>query len=89
MFDLLAQTDVSGSVSRGTTSRNDECSAAVGLRFMSSNSAPFPSATTARTRVPKARYCAGNSRHPSPRAAPDTALLKRICTVHLGSRQTW
>lgn len=49
MFDFLAQTGASGCASRGTTSRNGECSAAGILRLMNANPDHFPIATSART----------------------------------------
>jgi putative transposase len=42
-----------------------------------------------RLGVSKAGYSAWASWQPSARAVADAALLKRICTVHLGSRQTY
>lgn len=38
--------------------------------------------------VSKAGDYAGASRQPSARAVADAAMLKRICAIHLGSRQT-
>ena len=57
---------------------------------MSANQADFPIATMARVLgVSKAGYYAWTSRQPSARAMADIALLKRIRTVHLGSRETY
>jgi putative transposase len=57
---------------------------------MSANQADFPIATMARTLgVPKAGYYAWTSRQPSAHTVADAALLKRIRTVHLSSRQTY
>lgn len=57
---------------------------------MSANQADFPIATMARTLgVSKAGYYAWTSRQPSAHAVADAALLKRIRTVHLSSRQTY
>ena len=57
---------------------------------MNANQAAFPIATMARVLgVSKAGYYAWASRQPSARAVADAALLKRIRTVHLGSRQTY
>jgi putative transposase len=57
---------------------------------MSANQADFPIATMARTLgVPKAGYHAWTSRQPSAHTVADAALLKRIRTVHLSSRQTY
>lgn len=57
---------------------------------MSANQADFPIATMARTLgVSKAGYYAWTRRQPSAHAVADAALLKRIRTVHLSSRQTY
>ncbi|WP_342152912.1 IS3 family transposase [Methylorubrum sp. SB2] len=57
---------------------------------MSANQADFPVAAMARVLgVSKAGYYAWAGREPSARAVADVALLKRIRTVHLGSRQTY
>lgn len=57
---------------------------------MSANQADFPVAAMARVLgVSKAGYYAWAGRAPSARAVADAALLKRIRTVHLGSRQTY
>lgn len=57
---------------------------------MNANQADFPIATMARTLgVSKAGYYAWTSRQPSAHAVADAALLKRIRTVHLSSRQTY
>lgn len=57
---------------------------------MSANQADFPIAVMARTLgVSKAGYYAWAGRAPSAHAVADAALLKRIRTVHLGSRQTY
>ena len=57
---------------------------------MSANQADFPIATMARTLgVSKAGYYAWTSRQPSAHAVADAALLKRIRTVHLSSRQIY
>ena len=57
---------------------------------MSANQADFPVAAMARVLgVSKAGYYAWAGREPSARAVADAALLKRIRTVHLGSRQTY
>ena len=57
---------------------------------MSANQARFPIAAMARVLgVSKAGYDAWLQRPPSARATADAALLKRIKTVHAGSRQTY
>ncbi len=57
---------------------------------MSANQAEFPIATMARTLgVSRAGYYAWTSRQPSAHVVADAALLKRIRTVHLSSRQTY
>ena len=57
---------------------------------MSANQAAFPIATMARVLgVSEAGYDAWVDRQPSARAVADAALLKRIRTVHLGSRETY
>lgn len=57
---------------------------------MSANQARFPIATMAHVLgVSKAGYYAWASRPPSARAQADAALLKRIRTIHLGSRETY
>ncbi|EHP71492.1 IS3 family transposase, partial [Methylorubrum extorquens] len=57
---------------------------------MSANQADFPVTAMARVLgVSKAGYYAWAGREPSARAVADAALLKRIRTVHLGSRQTY
>ncbi len=57
---------------------------------MSANQACFPVAAMARVLgVSKAGYYAWLRRAPSAHAIADTALLKRIRTVHLSSRQTY
>ena len=57
---------------------------------MSANQACFPIAAMARVLgVSKAGYYAWLQRPPSARATADAALLKRIETVHAGSRQTY
>jgi putative transposase len=57
---------------------------------MSANQACFPIAAMARVLgVSKAGYYAWLQRPPSARATADAALLKRIKTVHAGSRQTY
>src|SRR3954467_1649163 len=57
---------------------------------MSANQASFPIAAMARVLgVSKAGYYAWVQRPPSAHAAADAALLKRIKTVHAGSRQTY
>ncbi|UMY16036.1 IS3 family transposase [Methylobacterium organophilum] len=54
------------------------------------NQADFPISVMARTLgVSKAGYYAWASRQPSAHAVADAALLKRIRTIHLGSRQTY
>jgi hypothetical protein len=58
--------------------------------FMSANQACFPVAAMARVlSVSKAGYYAWAGRLPSARAKADAALLKRIRTVHLSSRETY
>ena len=57
---------------------------------MSANQACFPIALMARLLgVSKAGYYAWLHRAPSARAAADTALLKRVRTIHATSRQTY
>jgi putative transposase len=57
---------------------------------MSANQACFPVAAMARVlSVSKAGYYAWAGRPPSARAVADAALLKRIRTVHLSSRETY
>jgi len=57
---------------------------------MSANQAYFPVAAMARVlSVSKAGYYAWAGRPPSARAVADAALLKRIRTVHLSSRETY
>ncbi len=57
---------------------------------MSANQACFPIAAMARVLgVSKAGYYAWLQRPPSARATADAALLKRIKTVHAGSRQSY
>lgn len=57
---------------------------------MSTNQALFPVATMARVLgVSKAGYYAWVDRSPSARAKADAALLKRIRTVHVSSRETY
>src|ERR1700757_159036 len=57
---------------------------------MSANQACFPIAAMARVLdVSKAGYYAWLQRPSSARATADAALLKRIKTVHAGSRQTY
>jgi putative transposase len=57
---------------------------------MSTNQALFPIATLARVLgVSKAGYYAWVDRSPSVRAEADAALLKRIRTVHVSSRETY
>jgi len=57
---------------------------------MSTNQALFPVATMARVLgVSKAGYYAWVDRSPSARAEADAALLKRIRTVHVSSRETY
>jgi putative transposase len=57
---------------------------------MSANQASFPIATMARVLgVSEAGYHAWLHRPPSARAVADAALLKRIRTVHAGSRETY
>ncbi|MDQ0545309.1 transposase InsO family protein [Methylobacterium brachiatum] len=57
---------------------------------MSANQTDFPIAAMARTLgVSKAGYYAWVDRQPSARRLADTALLKRIRTVHLGSHETY
>jgi putative transposase len=60
------------------------------FRFMSANQAYFPVATMARVLgVSKAGYYAWAHRPLSAHAVADAALLKRVRTVHAGSRQTY
>jgi putative transposase len=57
---------------------------------MSANQVCFPVAAMARVLgVSTAGYYAWADRQPSARAVADAALLKRIRTVHLGSRKTY
>jgi putative transposase len=57
---------------------------------MSAHQAVFPMAAMARVLgVSKAGYYAWSSRSPSARAKADAALLKRIRTVHVTSRETY
>jgi putative transposase len=57
---------------------------------MSANQASFPIAAMARVLgVSKAGYYAWRQRPPSAHATADAALLKRIKTVHVSSRQTY
>ena len=57
---------------------------------MKAHQASFPIATMARVLgVSPAGYYAWAKRPPSARALEDVALLKRIRTVHVGSRQTY
>src|SRR4051812_38212904 len=57
---------------------------------MSANQARFPIAAMARVLgVSKAGYYAWRHRPPSARAQADEALLARIKTVHISSRQTY
>ena len=57
---------------------------------MSTNQACFPISVRARVLgVSKAGYYAGRHRPPSAHARADEALLARIKTVHISSRQTY
>ena len=57
---------------------------------MSANQAQFPIAVMARVPgVSKAGYDAWSGRPFSARAQADEVLLRRIRTIHLGSRQTY
>ena len=57
---------------------------------MNANQADFPIAAMARMLgVSKAGYYVWVDRQPSARRLADTALLKRIRTVHLGSHETY
>ena len=57
---------------------------------MSANQAAFPISAMARVLgVSKAGYYAWLRRPPSAHAQADAALLKRVRTVHTGSRQTY
>ena len=57
---------------------------------MSENQARFPVAAMARVLgVSKAGYYAWTGRSPSARAQSDEALLRRIRTLHLGSREPY
>lgn len=57
---------------------------------MSENQAHFPIAVMARVLgVSKAGYYAWVGRPVSARAQADEVLLRRIRTIHLGSRQTY
>ena len=57
---------------------------------MSANQATFPVATMARVLgVSEAGYYAWRHRPPSAHALTDTALLKRVRTIHAGSRETY
>ncbi|HET7077209.1 MAG TPA: IS3 family transposase [Chloroflexia bacterium] len=60
------------------------------FRFMSANQACFPIAAMARVLgVSRAGYYAWRHRPPSAHARADEALLARIKTVHISSRQTY
>lgn len=57
---------------------------------MTANQADFPIASMARVLgASKAGDYAWVDREPSAHAVADVALLKRICTIHLGSRETY
>ncbi len=57
---------------------------------MSANQARFLITAMARVLgVSRAGYCAWLHRAPSARVTANTTLLKRIRTVHVGSRQTY
>jgi putative transposase len=57
---------------------------------MSANQAEFPIATMARVLgVSQSGYHAWRQRAPSARAATDDLLMKKVRTVHLGSRETY
>ena len=57
---------------------------------MSANQARFPIAAMARVLgVSQARFYARRPRPPAARARVDEALLARIKTVHISSRQTY
>lgn len=57
---------------------------------MSVHQASFPIATMARVLgVSEAGYCAWRQRPPSAHAVADTALLKRVRTVQVSSRETY
>jgi putative transposase len=57
---------------------------------MSAHQASFPIATMARVLgVSEAGYYAWRQRPPSARAVADTALLKRVRTIHASSRETY
>ena len=57
---------------------------------MSANQATFPVATMARVLgVSEAGYYAWRHRPPSAHAQADAALLKRVRTIHAGSRETY
>lgn len=57
---------------------------------MNANQAAFPVAIMARVLgVSEAGYYAWRNRPPSSHAVADTALLKRLRTLHAGSRETY
>src|SRR4029077_2812487 len=61
-----------------------------GLRFMSAHQAAFPGAVMARVLgVSEAGFHAWRHRPASAHAVADAALLKRIRTIHAGSRETY
>jgi putative transposase len=78
------------SQSRGLVRPRDRHDTIRVFEFMSANQVCFPVAAMARVLgVSTAGYYAWADRQPSARAVADAALLKRIRTVHLGSRKTY
>lgn len=57
---------------------------------MSANQADFPISTMARVLgVSESGYHAWRQRAPSVRAVSDELLMKKVRTIHLGSRETY
>ena len=76
--------------SRGLVRAGDRRGAVGIVRFMSANRATFPIAVMARVLgVSEAGYHAWRQREPSAHAQADTALLKRIRTIHTGSGEAY
>ena len=76
--------------SRGLVRPRDRRGAVRVFEFMSANQAVFPIATMARVLgVSETGYHAWRHRPPSTHALADAALLKRVRTVHAGSRETY
>ncbi len=60
------------------------------FEFMSAHQASFPIAAMARVLgVSEAGHYAWRQRPPSAHVAADTALLKRVRTIHASSRETY